>query len=524
MKKKLFSLIICILILSGTYAQVTYQKVYGGEGVESGYDMQPTSDGGYIIAGQTSSTGAGGTDVYLIKTDAYGDTLWTRAYGDTAHNWAYSVAQAADGGYILAGVTRTNGVYTIYAAKTDSSGNLAWSNRYAGGAAAGNGSCALQTSDGGFAILGFTGNYGAGGNDFILIKTNNAGNVLWAKTYGLSSEDIGTDMKETPDGGFIITGRILVPGNSMDMGLIKTDSNGNLQWAKAYGSPGFDNSISVALTADGGYILAGTSDYFGPNFLYTYLVKTDSSGGLLWSRIFSADATNEDAGYSVGQASDGGYFITGYTGNVLGDLGYMSLIRTDSSGNLQWFRAYGGNSGETGFAVHQNADGGFVIAGHSFSYPLLNFNAYFVKTDPNGISGCNDYTGLMTQATPATNTYVPAIMVTSPTIPSAPVIVSASTGSTIFPLCLITNMVEAAAKEISLFPNPFTAQATITFKREINNATLHLYNLYGQMILEKSNINGESVQLNRGNLLSGVYLYEVIEKGKKIYTGKAVVY
>jgi len=197
-----------------------------------GYSVEQTQDGGYIIAGYTYSFGAGeeDADVYLIKTDAYGNVEWTKTYGGSSYDYGNSVQQTQDGGFIIAGATYSFGAggCDVYLIKTDAYGNVEWTNTY-GGSDYDGGYSVQQTKDGGYIIAGYTCSFGASGCDVYLIKTNANGNVEWTKTYGGSDLDKGYSVQQTQDGGFIIAGYTYSFGaGGADVYLIKTDANGNV--------------------------------------------------------------------------------------------------------------------------------------------------------------------------------------------------------------------------------------------------------------------------------------------------------
>src|SRR3990172_2495921 len=215
----------CLLPIANSFSQTTFQKTFGGTSYDWGFSVQQTTDGGYIITGTTPSFGAGGQDVYLIKTDAGGNSLWTKTFGGITYDVGNSVRQTTDGGYIIAGTTYSFGVgnYDVYLIKTDANGNTLWTKTF-GGTSSDEGYSAQQTTDGGYVIAGLTDSFGAGLYDVYLIKTNGSGDTLWTKTFGGIGIDYGLSAQQTTDGGYVIAGVTQSFGAGIDdVYLIKTD-------------------------------------------------------------------------------------------------------------------------------------------------------------------------------------------------------------------------------------------------------------------------------------------------------------
>jgi len=371
-----------ILMPSTLPAQVTFQRTYGGTGNDEGLSVQLTADGGYIIAGSTTSYGAGGGDVYLIKTNAAGDTQWTRAYGGSDYDAAYSVQQTLDSGYIIAGETWSFSVAgDVYLIKTDANGDTLWT-RTLGGASEGSGWSVQQTIDSGYIITGYVDTSGSGLSDVYLIKTNADGDTLWSKTYGGAEGDGGLSVQQTADSGYIIVGGTASFGaGNGDIYLIKTDGAGDTVWTMTYGGTGFDLGMSVQQTADGGYILAGATRSFGEGGEDAYVIKTDANGDTLWTR--TCGGTSDERANSVRQIPGGGYILAGRTASF-GVGGDVYLIMTSASGDTQWTRTFGGGENDGGNSVRQTADKGYVIGGSTRSYGAGGADVFLIKTDSLG--------------------------------------------------------------------------------------------------------------------------------------------
>jgi len=324
---------------------LTFQKVFGASGSDDfALSVQQTTDGGYVMAGFTTSFGAGGTDVYVVKTNANGDTLWTKTYGGSGDDKATEIQQTTDGGYIITGTTTFGaGQDDVYLIKTDGNGSTIWTKTY-GGTDYESGASVKQTLDGGYVVTGSTSSYGAGGSDVYLIKTTANGDTLFTKTYGGTSSDIGSSVDQTADAGYIITGYTSSFGSGFSIYLIKTNSSGNLVWTKTYGGVGFDQGNSVQQTADGGYIVAGKTQSLGPGTTALHLIKTDNNGNISWSNTYGGTGFEYEG--SVRQTTDGGYILSGRTSSFGAGMYDAFLVKTDANGDSLWTRSYGGSDWE----------------------------------------------------------------------------------------------------------------------------------------------------------------------------------
>jgi hypothetical protein len=291
---------------------LSWSKTLGGTGDEYGYGVAQTKDGGYVVTGGTSSYGAGGSDAFIAKYTTTGSLTWIRTWGGTGTDVAYGITQTADTGFAIVGKTDSFGAGSTdsFVAKYDSAGTLTWSRTWGGtGADAGNG--IIQNSTGRIVITGQTASYGSGANDAFVVQYDETGNVAWNKTWGGSSDDMGQSITQTSDGGYAVTGKSSSGGaGGYDAFISKYDANGTLSWAKKWGGTGNDYGKSVVQTTDGGYAVAGQTFSFSDTTNGDgFLAKFDSSGGLTWSKSFGS--TNVEQINALMQTSDNGFAMTG---------------------------------------------------------------------------------------------------------------------------------------------------------------------------------------------------------------------
>ena len=382
MQKLLYTLLLTIPFIG--FGQ-GFEKTFGGANFDLGYSIQPTSDGGYIITGSTESYGNGDTDVYLIKTDANGDSLWTKTFGGPRQDYGSSLQLTSDGGYIITGRTEyANGDKDVYLIKTDANGDSLWTKTY-GGTSVDFGLFVQEATDGGFIIAGATESYGNGGRDVYLLKTDINGTEQWAQTFGGSVFDVGNCVQQTTDGGYVIVGGTNSFGNGdRDAYLIKTDGNGVEQWNQTFGGVEFDVGNSVKQTSDGGYIITGRTASFGAGNKDVYLIKTDGSGTEQWYKTFGGPSF--DLGTAVQQTPDGGYVICGGTDSFGAGARDAYLIKTDSNGTELWNETLGGANFEIAYYMQLTSDGSYIIVGGTDSYGAGDRDVFLIKKEANTTS------------------------------------------------------------------------------------------------------------------------------------------
>lgn len=368
-------------------------RTFGGAGDSRGFSVQQTRDGGYIATGFTGSYGAGGSDVWLVKTDSAGTEVLDKTFGGIGSDMGYSVQQTKDGGYIIAGSTSSLGAGDgdVWLIKTDTAGKRQWDRTF--GTAASDGARSVQqTEDGGYIMTGWVGRGGPHSGqwgDLWLMKTDANGNKTWDKSLGGTGDEEGCEVLQTQDGGYVVVGYtwpMRPTSRDCDLWFLKFDSQGNLLWQRTYGGREFDIGQSVVQTRDGGYLLAGSTDSYGVGLYDAWLVRTDSLGDSLWTKTLGGP--KEDVANSIRKTRDGGFVVVGsaHGGGPQSPSGVW-LIKLDSGGDTVWTRTYGGIAWDEGNCVSQTRDGGYIIVGDTHRESSLDscrMDLLLIKTDAQG--------------------------------------------------------------------------------------------------------------------------------------------
>ncbi len=504
----LLSVSLVALFTQSAYA-VSFAKTFGGGGGDYANSVQRTSDGGYIVAGSTGSFGTGGSDILLIKTDARGNVHWAKTYGGAGDDYASSVQQTSDGGYIVAGITYSFGAGfdDIFLVKTDANGNVQWAKTY-GGTDYDLAYSVQQTSDSGYIVAGITLSFGAGLSDVFLMKTDASGNIIWAKTYGGTGWDEAYSVQQTSDGGYIVAGYTNSFGaGGGDIFLMKTDANGNISWAKTYGGTDIDYAFSVQKTSDNGYILAGYTRSFGAGLDDIFLIKMDANGNVQWAKTYGR--TNDDWAFSVQQTSDDGYILAGYTRSFGAGFYDAFLVKTDANGNIIWAKTYGGPDYDDASSVQQTSDGGYIVAGYTRSFGAGLSNVFLIKTDADGnIGSC----GIVGNASPTETTPSPTVTTFSPSISSPSPTVNSPSPTVTSPTLTVSEPCPLSISEscqiVSGLITPYKGGIKVSRSGEFE---VKVYNVSGVMVKSIRGKNEVKVELSRG-----VYFVEVVSGGKVI--------
>lgn len=365
-----------------------WDRTYGGIGSDKAYSLVKTNDGGYAVAGDTNSFGAGSRDFWLVKTDSNGNEQWNKTYGGTGDDYyailGHSLVQTSDRGYALAGSTNSFGAgdYDFWLVKTDANGKMQWNKTY-GGMNDESMLGMIQTNDGGYAMVGGTNSFGVGGYDCWFVKTDSSGNMQWNKTYGSPSYDErGYAVVQTSDGAYALLGSNHTGYERNDVLLFRLNSNGDVEWKKTY-NRSYQNDFGDALVqnSDGGFTIAGLASSSWAEEYDGWLFRTDANGNMLWNRTYGGGATDQFTLMCL--TDDGGYGMAGAT-RSFGAGGFFDfwLVKVDASGNMQWNKTYGGTGWDEARCIVETGDGGYAVAGWTDTFGAGSDDFWLIKLAP----------------------------------------------------------------------------------------------------------------------------------------------
>jgi uncharacterized delta-60 repeat protein len=385
-------LIMGVFVFSSKMASADqWIKTYVSPDYDDARSIQQTSDGGYIVAGWTWSY-AGSYDFWVLKLNSDGTVAWQKTYGGTDNDYAHSIQQTSDGGYIVAGDTYSfvAGSYDFWVLKLNSDGTVVWQKTY-GGTDNDYAHSIQQTSDGGYIVAGYTWSFGAGSYDFWVLKLNSDGTVAWQKTYGGTEGDLARSIQQTTDGGYIVAGGTDSFGDGYYVfWVLKLNSDGTVAWQKTYGGTEGDEASSIQQTSDGGYIVAGQTFSFGAGAYDFWVLKLNSNGAVAWQKTYGG--TDMDQASSIQQTSDGGYIVAGNTRSFRSGTGSgdVLVLKLNSNGTVAWQKIYGGPLYDFAYSIQQTSDGGYIVAGWTRSFGVGSDHIWVLKLDAHGeITECN---------------------------------------------------------------------------------------------------------------------------------------
>jgi len=563
------SILLLFLCIGESFSQ-TWEKTFNDTiYTDWANAVELTSDGNYMVATTTYPNVSTGYDIGLIKLDQNGDTLWTRNYHKGQADYWPLLQETFDGGFVITGVTSSTATLNqnaqdIYLIRVNADGDTLWTKTY-GGPEDAHASDIRQMPDSGFIIVNNQ-HQTNDKMDLYFIRTDKSGNVLWTNSYGeFGTEERATLGGITFDNGLIMAGPLFY-GASLDSSnilLIKTDINADTLWTRRLGGDTINIYAEDVLEASDSSLVI-LADAYTPfwDTVIIYLIKTDPSGTVLWSKALSFGAYNY--GYELKQTSDGGFIIAAAVD------GAALLIKTDQNGDLVWAMEYAANMGSTFRSVQETTDGGYIAAGYTYVYDSIAMTndqmVYVIKTDAVGcIYSIADFTsdssiiemGDTVNFQDLSNTWLtdtitswywdfgdgdtsnmqnPSHVYLIPDTFLVTLIVTNNYGckDTISKIDFIlvedtvtifVNEVPDQDYHISLFPNPCTSTCTITLEglENSNDCALIMYDLIGKEVLREGLSSNNKHQINRDGLKNGLYFYKLFTDQVIIGMGKLIL-
>jgi predicted secreted protein len=381
--------VLCAFFNLPLIAQTNFARTYGTSVDQQANDVQPTSDGGYIVAGWTVSV-FGFVDAWVVKLDSGGNVQFEKAYGSSSGDDVLrSVNQTSDGGYIVAGYTTSFGAggRDVWVMKLDSAGSVQFQKAF-GGTADDEADSVVQTSDGGFVVGGYAQSFGPGDNQAWVLKLDASLNVLSQKNYSGTGAGEVFSISETTDGGILAAGfeaATSATAAGANFWLLKLDASGAVQLQESIGGDGNEGSFGAQETPDGGYILAGPSSSFGGAGFHAWIVKVSSSGAIEFQKSIGGSSDDDELG-SIHHLPGGGYMTSGYTNSFGAGADDLWLLKLDEVGNIQFQKTYGGLADDfvNFHGMRLTPDGGAVLSGITQSFGSGMLDAWLLKVGSDG--------------------------------------------------------------------------------------------------------------------------------------------
>ncbi len=500
MKRGIVVLLLVILAFSKGNAQITFVKSLSAGAEEFYLYSSQEVDSGYIFYGTTYLWGVGDWKPAVLKTDFYGNIIWSKRIGT---GFGPSMCKTYDNAIVLAMGSMVGfsvDEMGIRLTKIDLNGNIIWS-KTVNGPTILRPSCIKQTNDNGFIITGHS--VSTGHEDIYLLRTDSVGNYVWSRVFSFG---IGVAVQQTTDGGFILG----CEGSASGIYLIKTDSAGNTIWRKSFISSGSGSyqCQSIEQTNDGGYILIGGTGE-------VLLIKTDSAGNITWSKQL-----HNTPGRYGHQTSDGGYIIAGTS-----DLGKPALLKLNSLGSLIWARSYAG-TGTTGYYVAVTTDGGYMFSaayGGAFGAARPNL----IKTDSLGNTNCNDTITPWVSSISLQDS-IPMSIDSSEGVIKDTILTAVNFNSiSVYTLCTSLSVEENDFSDLfSIYPNPASSTISISFPTATSQTIkTKITSVTGELIFQQENkatVPVTRYELPVSKLCNGIYFLSVQTEGEMV-TRKIVV-
>ena len=518
-----------------TSTVTTFQKAYGGISNERAHSIQQTSDGGYVVAGETTSYGAGDKDIFVMKIDVNGMEQWAKTYGSTFTDDGFSITikQTNDLGFIISGSTNGFGAGSFddsYIIKLDNTGTIQWEKRISG-SSWDRFRDVVELANGDFLLTGSGSSFSAGNMDAHYVKISSNGNLIWIKNLGNTSREHSQSIIELSGGNHILSGNTNITNNSStnraNPFLIKTTNSGTVIWGKEYNISTFFTDINETIMLNDGNLLnvgetrasdAGNHDIF--------LLKTDTNGTVIWSKKYGG--TGNDIGVNIREKTNGDLIISAFTGSF-GNANQLLLINTDASGNPIWSKTYGGSNNDEldwwGKPMELLTTNEIIIAGGTLSFGAGNEDVYVVKTNECGESYCNEQTVTLTTSSlsPIGSSF--NVLTTSGGALSNTNSIVNTISFTENVLCdsnlVSVNTISDINKNLNIYPNPAFNYLNVEINKGFEIQHIEIYSVTGQKVDTKSFEKiDEFIQIDISNLNEGLYFLKVYGKDKTLEISK----
>jgi hypothetical protein len=463
-----------------------------------------------------------------LSSNIFAQISFEKIYGEMYESeYGLSIQQVPDKSYIISAYVETCALCLDFLLlKIDAYGDTVWVKVYTGAPTDAGYSLKNLPENIGFIITGcrycaFT------TRKIYLVKTDTLGDIIWAKQYAPNVDQAAYDIELTDVDNYVITGYASVQSGSPYVYLFKTDQDGTLLWSRYFGG-GYDIGYSLCRTNDGGFAIAGRTDSFGYGSADVYVIKVNDSGAPQWTKTYGGAAYDE--GRSIEQTSDGGYIIAGYTSSFGHGNADVYLVRTDENGDTLWTRTYGGTALDKGYSAIQRDDGGFLITGVTSSFGNGGYDVYLIRTKENGDTmwtktfGGSDYDqGFSTIRTIDGGYIIVGVSSTLDYYYDIYVIKLNELGITTW----IKEIPIDQGLHSEIYPNPFNSSTTIRYNlSEPDQVLLEVFDVTAKMVAvlvdDYQNDGDHLVPFSGESLPPGMYFYK-LTAGQKSQCGKIIL-
>ncbi len=357
-----------------------FQKAYGGDKKDIAYDLAVMDDDGFMIVGSTKSYGKGRDDLIVTKFDKNGKPLIRGVFGGKGKDIGYSVVKSSDGNFIAVGSSDSyneDGDLDLFVVKFDKNCHKIWQKVY-GGKRDDVGYSAIATPNGGALIVGYTESYGQGYKDGYVLFIDKNGKALFQKAIGGKDDDILRGITFSKDGGFFVAGKTQSYGKGgFDFYLAKFDKHGKYLYKNVLGGEDDDEFRAVVATKDGGCVAVGSTQSFESKHRDVDIMKFDKDGKMQWHKIYGFKS--HEWANSVALTDDGGYLVAGTTKSFgFGNYDFY-LLELNSKGSSVWANVYGGDDKDIAHSIKRMRDGSYLVVGETKTYGNGDFDFMYIK-------------------------------------------------------------------------------------------------------------------------------------------------